>query len=110
MECRSAKILSFTTASNRKRCEYVPPGWLPILENLVAAFAALEPEPQIRNAHEKFGRLRVFIDVTSDLTTTLIEAAQETALLTCDRCGLPGWLQSEFLGGMVAVRCKLHAL
>jgi hypothetical protein len=101
--------MSFTTAANPKRCEDVPPGWRLILEQLVMAFPGQEPEPQIRNTHEKFGRLRVFTDVNDDAVTRLIEVAQEKALVTCDRCGLPGWLQSEFQGA-IAVRCKLYAL
>lgn len=106
---RSSSIVSFTTVTNRKRCEAIPPGWRLILEQLVMAFAGLEPEPQIRSTHEKFGRLRVFIDVNDDAATRLIEAAQEKALVTCDRCRLPGWLQSEFQG-VIAVRCRFHAL
>ncbi len=76
---------------------------------LVDACADLACEPQIRAAHEKFGCLRVATDVQSDAACRLIEAAQTQALVTCYQCGLPGWLQSEFQG-LIAVRCKFHAL
>lgn len=109
MENRSDNIFSVVTARNRKRCEDVPVGWRLILRGLVDAFACLECEPQIRTAHEKFGRLRVATDVQSDVACRLIEAAQTQALVTCDECGLPGWLQSEF-HGLIEVRCKFHAL
>ena len=109
MENRSGDNFSAVTAVNRKRCETVPVGWRPILSDLVDVFAGLECEPQIRTAHEKFGRLRVFLEDGSDAAYRLIEEAQGKALVTCDRCGSPGWLQSEFQG-VIAVRCKSHAL
>ena len=69
-------------------------GWQPILDRLAAELKALDPQLQVTQVTEKFGRLRVHAMPTDrpswSAVKELIRAAEEESAVTCERCGVAG--------------------
>lgn len=70
------------------------PGWYPIIVELDAQLAAVDPNYVVLQVKEKFGSLRYYVH--TDLTDrwgefhALIEAAEDRSQRTCELCGAPG--------------------
>ncbi|MGV0624604.1 hypothetical protein [Mycolicibacter minnesotensis] len=64
-------------------------GWYPIIAELDAALVEVEPDFEYHQIKEKFGELRVYVDIKlkSPKARAVIAAAQQKAAVTCERCG-----------------------
>lgn len=78
----------------------VGPGWYDLVDACDRALTMVAPDYKVLQIKEKFGGLRYYItDVPPDaleLTQGIITAAEELASHTCEECGQPGTLRSEF--------------
>lgn len=76
-------------------CE-IGDGWLPIVDELDTAIAALYPDYVIHQIKEKFGGLRYYCDVEYDeQVRPLIRQAEIRADATCEICGQPASLDES---------------
>lgn len=92
---------------NRSWISRLPPGWTGLFTVLVDRLAALEPEPAVIDAKQKFGRLRVQLDHHDDTARALLQAAEEASLHTCEVCGGAGELVRH-PSHYVQTLCLLH--
>ena len=82
----------------------VEEGWRDIVCGLLADLEAMSlPELRIRQIKEKFGLLRVYVNLDHAAVTDRIKAAVEASAETCETCGAPGALIK--VGGWYGVRC-----
>lgn len=65
----------------------VGPGWADLVK---AVYALLEPGRLVSTVKEKFGGLRIYTDVATDLEMSVIDQAERRSLQTCEDCGRPG--------------------
>lgn len=85
-------------------------GWFNLLHKLctdidnVAAKLNLSAHdwPHASQIKEKYGGLRFYTDSACNEVYDLIEAAEETSLVTCEGCGLPGKTRQ---GGWIRTLC-----
>ena len=88
------------------------PGWYSVLDVLfekTTHYCEVEdfPSPKAIQIKEKFGGLRVYLDVTTPYIDGLISMAECIADATCEVCGAPGKL-TGFDVGWLEVRCPEH--
>jgi hypothetical protein len=75
------------------------PGWKAIIADLAAGLEQiarqLSDEPiAVEQVKQKLGSLRVYLaGPTTEAAETLVDAAQERSLRTCELCGAPGTLR-----------------
>jgi len=89
------------------------PGWYPILDVLFERITQYceevrFPSPKALQIKEKFGNLRVYMDVTSPYIDGLIWMAESITDSTCEVCGGPARLMG-FEAGWLEVRCPDHS-
>lgn len=84
---------SSVTTRNRRHRDDVPAGWRPIFDRLLLAMARLRPEPEIVQAKEKLGALRVYIAKGDARAAALVEIAAREASRHCQICGTNGMLR-----------------
>ena len=68
-------------------------GWFPILCDLDAALALIEPDYVVLQVKEKLGGLRYYVEHPTDEINALIRTAETRAAVTCEACGKPGKLR-----------------
>jgi hypothetical protein len=76
------------------RTQAVGTGWHPVLGRLHEQLTVLCPGYRLVDLKEKFGGLRILLDVPEDSDSSavrpLIQAAERDAAVTCEFCGAPG--------------------
>lgn len=90
------------------------PGWFPLIEKLLLDIRALPQEEgmvRINQIKEKFGGLRVYVEVSGsedfkERVYAMIEQAEKEAAHTCEFCSEPGALRK---GGWMRVTCEKHS-
>jgi len=90
---------------------YVGEGWHPLLDQLHEELAALDPHYQVRQVKEKFGGLRVYLDIDPDTwsqVSVIIRKYEKLSYQTCEVCGKPG-KPSDPSMGWVKTECPEHA-
>lgn len=81
-------------------------GWRDIVVSLCEHLAALDlPELRIVQVKQKLGGLRVYTRAGNEETSTLIQAAETEAWMTCEECGVPG--ERPSVQGRLATLCAL---
>lgn len=65
----------------------VGPGWLPLLDRLVADLVALGWDRDLHQVKSKFWALRFYIGESTEALDRRIRAAEREALRTCCECG-----------------------
>jgi len=89
------------------------PGWWPIVIEALDAIRARAPHAQVRQVKEKFGGLRIYIEVTRDENgefvnfSDILRAAEYKSLSTCAVCGQPGSMRQS--PGFILTLCDEHA-
>jgi len=79
-------------------------GWREIIEQLCADLDALElPELRINQIKEKFGGLRVYVNIHPADVGALIERAQVRCAEVCENCGAPGNLRRNSTGWLLTL-------
>ena len=88
-------------------------GWYPIIIELNDALAAIDPSYQIHQVKEKFGGLRYYVRLSSQLPDeqserahSLIRQAESRSFATCEICSAPGTVNSDYWR---ETRCADHA-
>lgn len=79
-------------------------GWFKIVDELSAKLAKLGV--QVVQVKEKFGGLRVYLDVTAPGAYELIHEAEQKSFVTCEFCGEPGKLGKS--GYWQSTLCDKH--
>ena len=90
------------------------PGWYPMVEKLLLDIRALPKDDglvRINQIKEKFGGLRVYIEVSGsgdfkERVRGMIEQAEKQASRTCEFCSNPGVLRSA---EWMRVTCEKHS-
>lgn len=85
--------------------DWLPMGWLPMVERLVVRLIKLGWNRRLAQAKEKFGGLRFYIGKASLEVRAAIDRAEARSYKTCDRCGQPG---KQRVQEGSAVRCEKH--
>jgi hypothetical protein len=86
----------------------VGPGWKAIILELHQKLVEIDPNYEIHQIKEKFGGLRYYCSLDGhDEGQNLIDAAEEKAWVTCERCGEPGTPRG---GGWISTLCDTHYL
>lgn len=90
-----------------------PRGWDALLDRLDRALLDIQPAYEATQITSKFGglRFRVALDTFGDRRTeaqSLIFAAEEESLRTCEICGRPGELHVD-IHLWRATLCEIHA-
>lgn len=89
----------------------LPRGWAALTTDLLAGLAEVAPGFVVQAVSEKFGGLRVLVDVHSipaearERVRALKREATDRSLVTCDVCGEPGLLVES---GWWRTRCAKH--
>lgn len=89
------------------------PGWWDIITEALDAVRARAPEAQIGQVKEKFGGLRIYIELTRDENgdpfsfSDILREAEYKSLTTCAICGSPGSMRRGV--GYVLTLCDEHA-
>jgi hypothetical protein len=87
----------------------VAPGWYPIVFDLDAELAKLDPNYEVHQIKEKFGGLRYCCSLDSTPEgRALIEAAEAKAAATCETCSAPGGLISTGWMKVLCSKCVVH--
>lgn len=100
--------------------DFVGPGWHGILMRTHAELLAVQPNYQVRQIKEKWGSLRLYLNVYIDPVTgmigitrdlgdrvhAIVKAAEDESCRTCEVCGEPG---SETGPGWIKTLCPQHA-
>ena len=97
----------FLLAANSNRVSDLRQGWLPIIAAALEKMNALDPDFEIRQIKQKFGRLRIYY--RSHHRERLKEAVQEARVLcgkTCEECGRPGSPFNQ--SGFIRTLCGRH--
>lgn len=82
----------------------VEDGWRDIVCGLLADLEEMSlPELRIRQIKEKFGLLRVYVNIDNAAVRDRIKAAVEASAKICEACGAPGTLIK--VDGWYGVRC-----
>ena len=85
--------------------DWLPVGWLPMIERLIVRLTKLGWNRRIAQAKEKFGGLRWYVGRAGPAVRAAIDRAEARSYKTCDRCGQPGRQRVEEGS---AVRCEKH--
>jgi hypothetical protein len=72
---------------NQSYRDHVPAGWRPLFDQLVLDLHTLDPTLAIVQAKQKFGELRVYLELSSPRASKLIGAATRESKKTCEVCG-----------------------
>lgn len=86
-------------------------GWYPLVIQLDAKLAEIDPDYTLAQVKEKFGGLRYYVDTVNasddDLERfrELVREAEAASYTICDVCGLPGKANNS---GWVRTRCGEH--
>jgi hypothetical protein len=71
-------------------------GWWPILADLHCQLVRVDPDYRFAQIKEKFGVLRVYLDMSSDRALDeadrIVAVAESRSARTCERCGEAGEL------------------
>lgn len=86
--------------------EQVGAGWRPLLDELHENLLEIYPEYEVGDLKEKFGGLRVYIDVAQSEAHALVAHYEARSRVTCEACGQPGELRS--LGAWLVTLCDEH--
>jgi len=81
------------------------PGWISLIERIIAVVRARNETIQIVQIKEKFGSLRFYFDGGSSELREEIRKIEAEASKTCDVCGDVG---SSGGDGWVVTRCPIH--
>jgi hypothetical protein len=80
----------------------VGPGWHPLLDQLHAELSELVPDYKTAQVKEKFGKLRVYVDLPAAARETLGDAIwqvlgkyEDMSGHTCEDCGQPGEVRTS---------------
>jgi hypothetical protein len=92
--------------SNRQWREWLPAGWHPLFDELLAKFAELDRQPVIGQAKEKFASLRIYLERPHAEAQALINEAVAKSERTCQVCGRPGRLRNH--DGVISTLCDDH--
>jgi len=81
-------------------------GWYALLEKLCDDIAVADPPENFRFAQikEKFGGLRVYVDLGNDKIFALLDAVEEESYKVCEGCGSTENVTSE--GAWIVTLCK----
>lgn len=93
-------------------------GWFDILMELTLKLEPLvveqineNPEspsqPLVRQVKEKFGGLRFYMDWETDKMSKYIKEAEDKAIVTCEWCGNPGYLQGQYWVNTLCDDCQI---
>lgn len=84
-------------------------GWYDLLESLCVdveqAIILKTPQVVCQRVKQKWGELRVYVDVQAPAINALLEQARVRSHTICDQCGEPGSLVHD---GEVQTLCHLH--
>jgi hypothetical protein len=89
------------------------PGWWSIILEALDAIHARAPHARVSQVKEKFGGLRIYIEVTRDENSEFIDfsdilrEAEYKSLGTCAVCGQPGSMRRS--PGFILTLCDEHA-
>lgn len=86
---------------------WMPVGWVPMVERLVARLIKLGWNRRLAQVKEKFGGLRFYVDDASDEVHAAIDRAERHSYRTCEVCGARGRLMGD---GALGTRCVAHEL
>lgn len=85
-------------------------GWHPLLVELHRRLVEVDPSYRVAQFKEKFGALRVYVDVSDpercDAAEAIVEEIERRSATVCERCGNPGALRQ---GPWVQTLCQEHA-
>ncbi|GAA4407334.1 hypothetical protein [Tsukamurella soli] len=90
-------------------------GWYPLLVQLDADLAAIDPGYELHQCKEKYGTLRFYFDTDTDVDAArtrmnaLVDAAEDRSARTCDRCGEPGAMHVRNGSGWMRTLCAARA-
>lgn len=84
-----------------KECD---PGWDKIIDPLIEL--CKKRKVKILQIKEKFGRLRFYVNFSTETIDQLIEEAENESARTCELCGEPGELRSY--NGWLKTVCVAH--
>jgi hypothetical protein len=65
-------------------------GWALIVEELITGLKAVGWDGDLQQIKEKFGGLRFYVGNATSEMHSLIDAAEQKSLKTCEVCGSPG--------------------
>lgn len=81
-------------------------GWFKIIDLMSKRLTAYAKRHNVAvectQVKEKYGTLRVYLNVHNDATDKIVEAATAESSKTCEECGKPGKMGG---GGWVSVKC-----
>jgi hypothetical protein len=80
-------------------------GWFSLIDELSESITRIDPSAKYSQIKEKFGRLCIYIDDTSDEAWALVSKACQDSEFVCEECGKPGTMSK---GPWLSVRCKTH--
>lgn len=85
----------------------VGPGWVPLVDKLIADLIELGWDKDLHQCKEKFGGLRFYIGASSPEIVNRIEMAELDSIRTCEWCGAPG--KKRRSGSWLITRCDEHS-
>ncbi|WHO37230.1 hypothetical protein PMI04_011670 [Sphingobium sp. AP49] len=72
--------------------DHIPEGWRQLFDGLINAISEVAPRTKVRDAKQKFGTLRVYVDQATPEVLALIDDASRQSARSCERCGEAGRL------------------
>lgn len=84
----------------------VGPGWVPLVDRLIARLIDFGWDRDCHQIKEKFGGLRFYIGAGSEELWSAIDDAEKESVRTCEECGAPGVRRSR---GWIKTLCDDHA-
>ncbi len=84
-------------------------GWHPLIMDALGKIQKIVDEEgldvRVTEIKEKYGGLRIYLDSYTDEIQTIIDAAEEKSLTTCEVCGKEA--KQHIVNGWVCTRCDI---
>ena len=91
---------------NLRWLDNLPVGWAQLYRDLLSDLAANGIAACVDEAKEKFGSLRIYLELRVPEARPYIAAAEERSKVTCQKCGDPGEMLMR--NRIVATLCPVH--
>ena len=80
-------------------------GWMPLLEDLTKKLIQLGWNKEIGQCKEKFGGMRLYLNLATDEMYELVHKAETDSYKICEDCGNPGTVGSKNGGYWIRTLC-----
>lgn len=94
--------------ANLSWAAYLPTGWHELYRETVTAIHDIDPALNVRDAKQKFGELRIYLDYYDPQASDVIKASIAQSKEMCEECGAAAQLMHTATG-YYATLCPAHS-